>query len=45
MSVLEELEKQQAMRAELEAESRSLKEKQKELKNSALALEGKVVIE
>ncbi len=33
------------MRAELEAESNSLKEKQKELENSLLALEEKVAIE
>jgi chromosome segregation ATPase len=45
MSEQKELEKLQTMRAELEAESRSLKEKQKELENSLLALEEKVVIE
>lgn len=45
MSALKELEKLQAMRAELEAESHSLKEQQKELENSVLALEQKVVIE
>ena len=45
MSVLKELEKLQAMRAELEAESHSLKEKQKELENSVLALEQEVVME
>jgi uncharacterized protein (DUF3084 family) len=45
MSALKELEKLQAMRTELEAESRSLKEQQKELENSVLALEQKVVME
>jgi chromosome segregation ATPase len=45
MSALKELEKLQAMRAELEAESRSLKEQQKELENNVLALEQKVVME
>jgi uncharacterized protein (DUF3084 family) len=45
MSALKELEKLQAMRAELEAESHSLKEKQKELENSVLALEQEVVME
>ena len=45
MSEQKELEKLQALRAELEAESRSLKEKQKELENSLLALEEKVVVE
>jgi len=45
MSALKELEKLQAMRAELEAESRSLKEQQKELENSVLALEQEVVME
>jgi uncharacterized protein (DUF3084 family) len=45
MSSLKELEKLQAMRAELEAESRSLKEKQKELESSLLALEQEVVME
>ena len=45
MSALKELEKLQAMRAELEAESRSLKEQQTELENSVLALEQQVVIE
>jgi uncharacterized protein (DUF3084 family) len=45
MSVLKELEELQTMRAELEAESRSLKEKQKELENSVLALEQEVVME
>jgi len=45
MSALKELEKLQAMRAELEAESRSLKEQQKELENSLLTLEQKVVME
>jgi chromosome segregation ATPase len=44
MSALKELEKLQAMRAELEAESRALKEQQKELESSLLALENKVVI-
>jgi uncharacterized protein (DUF3084 family) len=45
MSALKELEKLQAMRTELEAESHSLKEQQKELENSVLALEQKVVME
>jgi uncharacterized protein (DUF3084 family) len=45
MSTLKELEKLQAMRAELEAESHSLKEKQKELESSLLALEQEVVME
>ena len=45
MSALKELEKLQAMRAELEAESHSLKEQQKELENSVLALEQEVVME
>jgi uncharacterized protein (DUF3084 family) len=45
MSTLKELEKLQAMRAELEVESRSLKEKQKELENSVLSLEQEVVME
>jgi uncharacterized protein (DUF3084 family) len=45
MSALKELEKLRAMRAELEAETRSLKEQQKELENSVLALEQKVVME
>jgi uncharacterized protein (DUF3084 family) len=45
MSALKELEKLQAMRAELEAESLSLKEKQKELESSLLALEQEVVME
>jgi peptidoglycan hydrolase CwlO-like protein len=45
MSTLKELEKLQTMRAELEAESRSLKEKQKELESSLLALEQEVVME
>jgi uncharacterized protein (DUF3084 family) len=45
MSSLKELEKLQAMRAELEAESHSLKEKQKELESSLLALEQEVVME
>ena len=44
MSALKELEKLQAMRAELEVESRSLKEKQKELENSVLSLEQEVVM-
>jgi chromosome segregation ATPase len=45
MSEQNELEKLQAMRAELEAESRSLKEKQKDLENNVLVLEEKVVVE
>lgn len=45
MSEQKELEKLQAMRAELEAESRSLKEEQKKLENNVLSLEEKVVIE
>ena len=45
MSALKELEKLQAMRAELEAETRSLKEQQTNLENSVLALEEKVVFE
>ena len=45
MSALKELEKLQAMRSELEAESRSLKEQQKEMENSVLALEQEVVME
>ncbi len=45
MSALKELEKLQAMRAELEVESRSLKEQQKELENSVLDLEQEVVME
>jgi len=45
MSTLKELEKLQAMRAELEVESSSLKEKQKELENSVLSLEQEVVME
>ena len=45
MSEQSELEKLQAMRAELEAESRSLKEKQDDLENSVLVLEEKVVAE
>jgi uncharacterized protein (DUF3084 family) len=45
MSEQKELEKLQAMRAELEAESRSLKEQQKNLEASLLALEEKAVIE
>jgi uncharacterized protein (DUF3084 family) len=45
MSALKELEKLQAMRAELEAETRSLKEQQTNLENSVLALEEKVVME
>lgn len=45
MSSLKELEKLQAMRAELEAESHSLKEKQKELESSLLTLEQEVVME
>jgi hypothetical protein len=40
-----ELEKLQAMRAELEAESRSLIEQQKQLENNVHTLEEKVVIE
>jgi len=45
MSAREELEKLQAMRAELEAESRSLKEKQGDLENNVLSLEEKVANE
>ena len=45
MSAREELEKLQAMRAELEAESRSLKEQQSDLENNVLSLEEKVAIE
>jgi len=45
MSSLKELEKLQAMRAELEAERHSLKEEQTNLENSVLALEEKVLIE
>jgi hypothetical protein len=45
MSAQNELEKLQAMRAELEAESRSLKEKQHDLENILLTLEDKVVAE
>ena len=45
MSALKELEELQAMRAELETESRSLKDQQKELENAVLALEQKVVME
>jgi chromosome segregation ATPase len=45
LSTLKELEKLQATRVELEAESRSLKERQKELENSVLSVEQKVVIE
>ena len=40
-----ELEKLQAMRAELEAEAQSLQQEQKNLENSVVALEEKVVIE
>ncbi len=45
MSAREELEKLQAMRAELEAESSLLKERQNELEGDVLSLEEKVVIE
>ena len=45
MSEQKELEKLQAMRAELEEEARLLKEEQKNLENNVLALEEKVVIE
>jgi chromosome segregation ATPase len=45
MSAREELEKLQAMRAELEAESRLLKEKQSNLENNVLSLEEKIAIE
>jgi len=45
MSTREELEKLQAMRAELEAESRLLKEKQSNLENNVLSLEEKIAIE
>jgi chromosome segregation ATPase len=45
MSALKELEELQAMRAELEAETRSLKEQQTNLENNVRALEQKVVIE
>jgi len=45
MSEQKELEKLQAMRAELEAESRLLIEEQRKLENSVLGLEEKVVIE
>jgi len=45
LSAKEELEKLQAIRAELEAESRSLKELQKKLENNVLTLEEKVVVE
>ncbi|TRO46643.1 hypothetical protein E2P60_04795 [Candidatus Bathyarchaeota archaeon] len=40
-----ELEKLQAMRAELWAEAQSLQQKQKKLENSVVALEEKVVVE
>ena len=40
-----ELEKLQAMRAELEAEAQSLQQEQKNLENSVVALEEKVVVE
>lgn len=45
MSEQKELEKLQAMRAELEAESRLLKEEQAKLENSVLALEEEIVVE
>jgi uncharacterized coiled-coil protein SlyX len=45
MSEQKELEKLQAKRAELEAESRSLKEEQKRLEYSLMILEEKVTIE
>lgn len=45
MSAKKELEKLQAMRAELEEESHSLKEKQRELESNLRALEEKVAIE
>jgi hypothetical protein len=45
MSEQKELEKLQAKRAELEAESRSLKEEQKNLEYSVMLLEEKVTIE
>jgi hypothetical protein len=45
MSEQKELEKLQAMRAELEAQSRLLIEEQKKLENNVIALEEKVVIE
>jgi uncharacterized protein (DUF3084 family) len=45
LSEQKELEKLQAMRAELEAEAHSLKEEQKNLENSLLSLEEKVVVE
>jgi uncharacterized protein (DUF3084 family) len=45
LSEQKELEKLQAMRAELEAESRSLKEEQKKLENNVLSLEEQVVVE
>ena len=45
MSEQKELEKLQAKRAELEAESRSLKEEQKRLEYSVMILEEKVTIE
>jgi uncharacterized protein (DUF3084 family) len=45
LSELKELEKLQAMRAELEAESRSLIEEQEKLEKNVLALEEQVVVE
>ena len=45
MSEQKELEKMQALRAELEAESRSLKEEQKKLETMVLLLEEKIVVE
>jgi hypothetical protein len=45
LSDLKELEKLQAMRAELEAESRSLIEEQEKLEKNVLALEQEVVVE
>ena len=45
MSVLQEIEKLRAMRVELEAESRSLKELQNSLENNVMCLEEKVATE
>ena len=45
LSTQEELKRFQAMRAELEAESRSLKEKQNNLENSVISLEEKILAE
>ena len=45
MSAQQELEKLQAMRADLEAESNSLKEQQSYLENNVLSLEEKIASE